>query len=171
MAQRGEHIRHRMQDVGADNHVVGFGFKTLLSPWFFQIKDFAFHLREGRQLAQRRREEACGNIGKGVSVQATVEQWQQMRRQAAGTRPHFQNAQTAPFRQVARCLLHTAGDGRHPVAGEQAVSIELVQQLGIRAGEKNLDGIFLAPQNGSEFATGAGAQHSLGQMARMFFEE
>ena len=93
--------------------------KSLLGARFFEIENLALHLGEGGQLLHRAGEEARGDIGERVGVQAALEQRQHCARQAAGAGADFEDAQSAAFGQMARGFLHRRGDRRQPVAGER----------------------------------------------------
>ena len=71
-----------------------------------------------------------------------------------------------PSGKRARRFLHRGGDGREPVAGEQAVAVELIQQLRARAGEEHLHGILFAAQDRTQFGAVAGDKQRFGQDGR-----
>ena len=76
------------------------GSKILLGAGFFEIEDLELHLGEGRQLLQRAGEEARGDIGENVGMQAAFEQRQHVGREAAGAGADFEDAQAAAFGQA-----------------------------------------------------------------------
>ena len=113
----------------------------------------------------------CGrDIAERVGMQAALEQRQNLRRQSAGARADFQNAQAASFRQTSRCRAHRRGDGREPVAGEETVAIKMIEQLRADPGEQNLHGIFFAAQNRSQLSTVSFAKERFGKMSGMLLD-
>ena len=76
-----------------------------------------------------------------------------------------------PSGRCARRFLHRRGDGREPVAGEQAVAVELIEQLRAGAGEQHLHGVLFAAQDRAEFGAISRAEQRFGKMAGMLRDE
>ena len=171
MAERRADIAHRVQHVGADDEVERSGGEILLGARFFEIENLALDFGERGQLLQRAGEEARRDIGERVGVQAALEQRQHLRRQAAGAAADFEDAQSAAFREMARGFLHRRADRRQPVAGVEAVAVELIEQLRARAGEEHLHGVLFPAQDRAEFGAISRAEQSLGQMAGVLRDE
>ena len=147
-----------MEHVGADDEVERAGFESLLGARFFEIENLRLDLGKGRELLHRAGEERRGDIGERVGVQAALEQRQHLRGEAASAGADFEDAQSAAFRESARGFLHRRADGREPVAGEQAVAVELIEQFRARAGEEHLHGVLFAAQDRAEFGAIRGAR-------------
>ena len=78
-------------------------------------------------------------------MQTALEERQHLRSQAAGPRTDFEDAQAASLRQAARCGADCGGNRSQPLAGEEAVSIEVIEQLPADAREQDVNGIFFSP--------------------------
>ncbi len=169
--QRGADIGHGVKDVGADDEIERFRLESLIDPRFLEIEDLVFHVRERRELLRRRRKEAGRDVGERVVVLAALEQRQQLGGEPRGAGADFQDAQGAAFGQRARGLLHGGGNAGHPMAGEETVSVEVLEHLGAGSAEEDLHGIFFAGQDGAEFGARRGAQQSFGQMPRVRLDE
>ena len=140
-----------MQHVGADDEIERASLEALLHARFLEIENFVFHLGKTGQLLHGAGEKCRRDIAEGVGMQPAFEQRQHMRGQSACAGADLQDAQSAPFRQVARGFLHGRGDRRQPVAGVETLAIELVQQLRSGPGEQHLHGILFTAQDRPEF--------------------
>src|SRR5258708_22235457 len=104
-----------MQDVGADDEVVFAGFETLFHRRLFQIEEFVFDVVEGRQLLLGRPKKRSGNIGKRVSMEVVLDQREYMSGYSTCASPHFEDAQTAAFPQLASGFLDSSRDRGQPI--------------------------------------------------------
>ena len=167
----GAHVSHGVQDVGADDEIVRVVGKPLIFRRFLQIEDFVFDLWEGGQFLISAGEKPGGDVGEDVGMQAAVEQRQHLGGETGGTGSDFEEAQASAFGQLACGFLDGAGDAGHPVTGEQAVSVELIEQFGAGAAEEDLHGVFFAAQNRAEFGAGGCAEQAFREVAGMFEDE
>ena len=103
--------------------------ELLLDARFFEIENLELHLRKRRQLLRGAGEKSGRDIAEDVGMQAALEERENLRSQSAGSGADLQNPQPASFRQTARRRAHGGGDGREPVAGEETVAVELIEQL------------------------------------------
>src|SRR5262249_33770082 len=141
-------------------------FKSLFRAWFFQVKHLVLHFRKSRELMLRRGEERYGDITVDIMMQPALEHGQDMAGEPSSPRPYFQDTQTPAFGKLSRSFAHGGSDGSQPMAGEQAVAVELIQQFGSMPGEQHLHGILFAPQDGSEFRACCRDQLAFRQVAR-----
>jgi len=167
VAQRVAHVADRVNHVGAENEVKATRLELLRGAGFLQIECFEFHFGKGRELLPCRREECGGNIAEDVGLQPVGNERKHLRRESAGAGPDFQNAQSTPLGMLADDFFHGPADGSEPRAGDQPIAVKLIQQLRAAAGEEDLNGILLAPHDGSEIGTGRAADEGFGQMARI----
>ena len=148
------------------------GCEVLLGAGFFEIENLALHFRERGQLLHRAGEEARGDVGERVGVQAALEQRQHLRGSGRRCRaPISRMRRPRPSGRWRAASCTARGDRRQPVAGEEAVAVELIEQLRARAGEEHLHGVLFAAQDRAEFGAIAGAEQRLGQMAGVLRDE
>ena len=100
-------------------------------------------------------------------MQSALEQRQHLRCQSTRARTNFQDAQSAPLGKVAGDFLHGTGDCRQPWAGDETVSVKLIQKIRSAAGEEDMHSVLLATKDGTEFRAGGAAKQSLWKMARV----
>ncbi|HTD56382.1 MAG TPA: hypothetical protein VK670_13420, partial [Silvibacterium sp.] len=88
-----------------------------------------------------------------------------MRRESAGARSDLEDTEPTPLRQLAGGLLNCGGYGGKPVAGEEAFTIKLIQQIRSRTPKQNLYSILLAAQYRAESRTVSRTKQTFGEMA------
>src|SRR6266850_1679105 len=98
-------------------------------------------------------------------MQTALQEWQNLRRQSTCPRADLQDAQAASFGQTSGCRAHGSGDGREPVTGEEAVAIEMIEQLRAYPREQDLHRILFAAQNRTQLGTVSFAKERFGKMS------
>ena len=170
-AQGGADVGHGVEHVGADDEVAGPGLEALGGEGFFEVEDLEIDLGEGGELLAGGGEEAGRDIGEGVLVQAAIEEREELCGEAAGTGADFEQAQAATFGQVAGGFPDRTGDAGHPVAGEEAVAVEMLQQFGPGPAEEDLDRVLLPAEDGPEFGAGGGTEQAFREVAGVAVDE
>src|ERR1700738_926522 len=90
-----------------------------------------------------------------------------MRFQSPRTSPNLQDAQSAPLGKMSGHFLHGTGYGGQPWAGDEAISVKLIQKFRPAAGEQDMHSILLATQDGTELRAGGLAKQGLWKMSRI----
>src|SRR5271165_495077 len=115
-----------MKHISADDEVKRASLEALLRARFLEIKNFVFHSGKSGQLLHGTAEKCRGDITEDVGMQIVLDERQDVRRQSACSSPNLQDSQSAALRQMASSFLHGRGDSRQPVAGVEALAVELV---------------------------------------------
>ena len=161
------HIGHGVKHIGADDEIIAVTLKALIDARLLEIEHLVLDFGEGGQLLVGHGEEASRDVGESVRMHTALKKRQQQRGETASACADFQNAQSASFGQMARSLLQGAADARHPVAGKEAVAVEMIQQFGSRTGEQNLHRIFFSANDGAKLGTRRRAQQAFRKMSGM----
>src|SRR5260370_12993113 len=104
-------------------------------------------------------------------MQAALKDGKNLRRQPPCPGADPQNAQAASFRQASSRCAHRRSDGCEPVTGEEAVAIEMIEQLRADPREQDLHRILFAAQSRSQFSTVSFAKERLGKMSGVLLAE